>query len=196
MSELEEKIAQLEHACQQLLEAHPGGVTEHELLQLLRRAPHRLMPSLALDDSLGLFQSHFLLFHALYRLRDRLRGERSAELSISALRIVLLPYVAGSEAVQRSDPLRAYYLDLTHLAETGRQEVEEMLAGFWQKAAVNSGDKDKALAVLELEEPVSLAEIKTQYRRLAMAHHPDRGGETEQMHDLNCALETLQRYYS
>jgi hypothetical protein len=29
-----------------------------------------------------------------------------------------------------------------------------------------------------------------------MQHHPDRGGEAGQMHDLNRALETLQRYYS
>lgn len=195
MQRLDEKIRQLETACRQVLEANPAGVAEHDLLQQLRKPPHQLMPSLALDDSLGLFQSHFLLFHVLYRLRDDLRQEQQAELHLSPLLIRMQEYYPGEAALEQGDPLRDYYLDLSQLEQTGAAEVEELLAGFWKKLDA-SGDREAALAVLELQEPVTLGEIKAQYKRLAMQHHPDRGGEAGQMHDLNSALETLQRYYS
>lgn len=196
MRGLDEKISQLEMACQQLLQRHSGGLDEHQLLQHLRRPPYGLMPELTLDDSLGLFQSHFLLFHVLYRLRDRLHGEQSAQLHISPLNIRLRPYRQCGEGLEVNDPLREYYLDLGQLDQTGREDVEAMLAGFWQKAAIGVDAKQEALATLELKEPVTLGEVKAQYRRLVMAHHPDRGGEAERMHDLNDALATLQRYYS
>jgi DnaJ-domain-containing protein 1 len=195
MRELEEKIRQLETACRAVLEAHPAGLSEHDLLQHLRKTPHQLMPQLALDDSLGLFQSHFLLFHVLYRLRDTLWQEQGGELAISPLLIRLQSYTVGEAGLGQCDPLRDYYLDLAQLEQTGKPEVEELLSGFWQCLDAG-GDRQEALAVLELAEPVTLSEIKAQYRRLAMRHHPDRGGDGEQMHALNDALATLQRYYS
>jgi len=195
MSRLDSTIRELERACRELLEGQPEGIGEHALLQALRQAPYRLMPELSLDDSLGLFQSHFLLFHVLYRLRDQLRKERRAELSISPLSLRLRPYVPGNEGLESADPLRDYYLDLEELTRTGVEDVEAMLAGFWGKVEAG-GDKDGALALLELEEPVTLGEIKAQYKRLVMQHHPDRGGEAERMHALNDALAVLQRYYS
>jgi curved DNA-binding protein CbpA len=36
------------------------------------------------------------------------------------------------------------------------------------------------------------ATIKRRYRRLAMRHHPDRGGDGVRLREINAALATLQ----
>ena len=51
--------------------------------------------------------------------------------------------------------------------------------------------RQKALTILELKEPVTYQAIKTQYRRLAMRYHPDRGGSNEKLKDINTAMDTL-----
>lgn len=194
MSGRDEEIRRLESLCQCLLRDNPAGLSEHRLIELLREPPHALLPPLRLDDALGLFQSHFLLFHALYRLRERLWREKSGELTISPLLIRIDPYRPGEAGLCPEDALRDYYLDLSQLAQTGEQELDELLNGFWRR--LRAGDaRQEALAVLELEEPVDFAAIRQQYRRLVMRHHPDRGGESERMQALNEAFAVLQGYY-
>lgn len=39
--------------------------------------------------------------------------------------------------------------------------------------------------------PQTLEELKKQYKRLAMEHHPDRGGTTEDMQQINAEYERL-----
>ena len=39
--------------------------------------------------------------------------------------------------------------------------------------------------------PQTAEELKTQYRKLAFQHHPDRGGSTEAMKKVNCEYDTL-----
>lgn len=192
MSGREALLQQLETACRQLLSEFPEGLSEHALMQCLRQPPYELLPTLALDDSLGLFQSHFLLFHVLYRLRDRLRSDKDGELSISPLLIRLQAYVPGEAALHESDPLRDYYLDLEQLQATDAEAVEKLLSGFHQRLSAEN-EKEHALTTLQLQEPVSMDEVRRQYRRLAMQHHPDRGGDAETMHALNSALSILQR---
>jgi hypothetical protein len=193
MSGLAAKISRLEAACRQLLDEYPDGLSEQALLHYLRLPPHELMPSLPPGDSLGLFQSHFLLFHTLYSLRDLLREEQLGELEISPLLIRIRPYVQGESALNEVEPLREYYLDLEQLHGTDAEAVEQLLSGFWQQLGIED-EKAQALATLQLQEPVTLNEVKAQYRRLAMQHHPDRGGDAARMHDLNHALSILQRY--
>jgi DnaJ-domain-containing protein 1 len=194
MTELEDNIQQLEQRCHRLLCEAPAGLSEHTLLQSLRTAPDSLLPGLAPEDTLGLFQSHFLLFHALYRLRERLLREQSGVLQISPLCIRIAPYREGEAGLCQGDPLRDYYLDLSQLVQTGEEEVEAMLKGFWGRMGA-ADERLQALAVLGLEEPVDLATIKSRYRRLVMHHHPDRGGEAQRMQALNEAYTVLQRYY-
>lgn len=194
MSELEEKIRQLESLCHCLLCGDPAGLSEHCLIELLRKPPHALLPVLRPDDTLGLFRSHFLLFHVLYRLRERLLREEGGELIISPLQIRIGPYRKAKAGLRRSDPLRDYYLDLSQLEQTGERELEGMLSGFWQRLQA-ADEREQALVVLELDEPVDFALIKHQYQRLVMRHHPDRGGEPERMQALNDAFAVLQRYY-
>lgn len=89
------------------------------------------------------------------------------------------------------DPLRAYYLDLTHLEKTGKQEVLQLLDAFWQRYTRHDR-RAEALAELGLADPVDYLEIKRSYRELAMEHHPDRGGEMEKLQAINAAMELLE----
>lgn len=53
-----------------------------------------------------------------------------------------------------------------------------------------------AIAVFELENgQYSLNDIKTIYRRLASANHPDKGGNTETMQIINTAFAELCKFF-
>ncbi len=172
------------------LEAHPQGLSEHRLMRCL--AADGLAPYEGLDfhDPLALFQAHFLLFHLLYRLRDRLHAQRRASLHIHALDIRLGPYSPGMAGLAADDPLRRYYLDREELARVDREAVEALLHRFWR--GLDRGEaRRRALAELELEDPVGLEEIRARYRQLAARHHPDRGGDLERMQRLNAAWRLL-----
>jgi len=69
-----------------------------------------------------------------------------------------------------------------------------MLDNFWIKFAGNE-HRDEALTVMELSHPISYPDIKQQYRRLAMQHHPDRGGEPSQFQRLEWAMGILRGVY-
>jgi len=180
----------------QLLHEEPDGISEYRLLQRLRERHCSHLPNLALSDRLVLFRSHFLLFNALYRLRERLWQEESAHLQIEPLCIRLLPYAAGEQALAEQDPLRDYYLDLNQLRDTDERDVEHLLTSFWTR--MQGGDEKRAaLELFEMDEqlPVTAARIKQRYRQLVAQHHPDRGGSTERLKSINLAMEILQRYY-
>jgi DnaJ-domain-containing protein 1 len=186
----------LEQACLALLAQHPDGITEYRLLKRMREEPYALFPRLQLGDHLGLFQSHFLLFHTLYTLRDRLHAERRAELRISAWLLELCDYEAGEAALCEADPLRDYYLDLSNLESTGRVEVETLLADFWHRLPRTQPQPvTGALAELELPQASNFAQVRRQYQRLVMTHHPDRGGTPGKMQALNEALALLRRHF-
>ena len=180
----------LEPIIERILVDHPRGLDEQELLQALRARPEAGLPADRAVAGLGLFRTHFVLFHTLYRLRDRLRAHGTGDLRIDPLRIELLAYVDGPSALGPHDCLRAYYLDLDNLAATGEADVARLLAGFYTQLRRRT-HRAEALAELELPESADEAEIRRQYRRLVMRHHPDRGGDAERLQSLNRALEVL-----
>ncbi len=47
--------------------------------------------------------------------------------------------------------------------------------------------------ILDLKNFASLQEIRRQYRRLALVHHPDRGGDSEKMKEINNAYDFLMK---
>lgn len=189
------RLDDIERACLELLRQYPAGISEYSLLKRLREADYALFPKLALGDNLGLFQSHFLLFHSLYRLRDRLHAEQLGVLQISAFLIELTGYEGAEAALCLKDPLREYYLDLANLDETGEADVQRLLDQFWRSISpVASPHVEEAMVTLELEQACDFSHVKAQYRRLVMQHHPDRGGEAVKMHELNDALEILRRH--
>ena len=53
------------------------------------------------------------------------------------------------------------------------------------------GDSDP-FAVLGLSSSATWAEIKSAYRKLAMANHPDRGGDPEMFKKVQAAYELLE----
>ncbi len=175
------------------LRARPQGISEYELLRALeRRCPSQDLGTAELSTSVGLYRTHFLLFHFLYRLRRELRQE-GKELEIHCLRIVLRPLEKTAEpgAMAVHDPLEDFYLDLANLDGVDAEQVDDLLQAFWRRFAAFDR-RSEALAVLGLEDPVDAAQIKQQYRRLAMRHHPDRGGDRETLQRINAAMATLQ----
>ncbi|MWV13044.1 molecular chaperone DnaJ [Pseudomonas sp. R-28-1W-6] len=181
----------------ELLRAAPAGISEFQLIQQLKQRHSTHIPHLELTDKLVLFRTHFLLFNALYRLRDRLWQAQSAHLQINPLCMQLLPWQPGSSELAEHDRLRDYYLDLQHLRDTAEADVEKLLASFWTR--MQGGDEKRAaLELFELsnEQTLNLATIKLRYRQLVSQHHPDRGGSTSRLQSINLAMEILQRYYS
>ncbi|MHB1372105.1 MAG: DNA-J related domain-containing protein [Pseudomonadaceae bacterium] len=180
-----------------LLREQPQGFSEFELIQQLKRRHCTHIPNLPLTDKLVLFRTHFLLFNALYQLRDQLWQDADGHLHITALCIQLHPYDAGTRALAEADPLRAYYLDLSNLRDTDESAVERLLASFWTRMQ-GGEDKRAALELFELDrlaQPLDMHIIKQRYRQLVSQHHPDRGGSTQRLQSINLALEILQRYY-
>ena len=65
-----------------------------------------------------------------------------------------------------------------------------MLASFWTRLGREEG-REEALEQLGLKDPVNDSVIKKRYRELVMEHHPDRGGEKEQLQLINAAVSVL-----
>lgn len=175
-----------------LLRAHPDGLSEFELIAAL---DDPAINRQALGEALPLFQTHFLLFHHLYRLQERLLRKRDGCLDIHCLKIVLRPYSPDNEQLPAGDdPLRDYYLDLDNLEATGKEEVEELLAAFWLRYASHD-EREAALKVLGLDGTADFPAIRRRYRELAMRHHPDRGGDTGVLQAINGAMAVLARHH-
>ncbi len=174
----------------EILRRHPEGLGEHRLMTLL--GERGLAPYAGLDfhDPLALFQAHFLLFHVLHLLRDHFHEQGSAHLEIHTLSIRLGPYRPGRAGLAAADPLARYYRDLGNLEGVDRAAVEAMLDRFWRGLDGHRARR-RALAELELEDPVGLEEIRERYRKLAARHHPDRGGDPIRMQRINAAWRVL-----
>lgn len=185
-------------------------VSLYDLVKWLQQPEQAIFNGDSLKDPLLLFRCNFLLMHNLYRLQEHWRNNKTGELHISALDIFLLPAEqhliqnkekAETEAasVATSDPLKSYYLDLKNLA-TSREEVEALLDQFWQKMRLPdySQHTNDDLAQLQLTPPVTASQIRLQYRRLAMQHHPDRGGDSHRFRLISAAFQRLKQtsYFS
>ena len=181
-----------------LIKSHPQGAGEYQLLtQIYSTLPPEQRPNIG--DSLVLFREHFCLFHALYKLRDQQQLLQAGDLVISALKIQWLPYSVSSHNASESNPvvhdgLRDYYLNSENLTGTDRAAVEGLLKSFWRRL-IEPADKQAALALLELAEPIDLAAIKKRYRQLLSDAHPDRGGCHERTQQVNEAMAILTRCY-
>jgi len=181
----------------EVLQACPEGVNEHSLLKKLDEMGTVTLEADTFSDNVKLFRTHFLLYNALYQLRDELWKTARGHLEITAVRIQLMPYHPGKAALQEHDPMRDYYLDIEQLEKTTQLDIETALNNFWKRlhqetVFTGGGLKAKALETLGLNEGVTAKQIKLSYRRLAMQHHPDRGGDPEKLQDINEAMEVLK----
>jgi hypothetical protein len=193
-----------------LLEENSEGFSEHQLLTLLQQQPHAFFAVDALRDPLLLFQSHFLLFHCLYLLRNRWQKNHHAQLDISVLNIKKIrldisktptpqsadPLNKDNNSLFNADPMAHYYLDWSHFSTTSSDDVDELLNRFWKKMCVPQREEDiqQALIIMELEAPVPLPQLKQQYRRLAQRFHPDKGGNSDHFKKICQAFHQLRQY--
>ena len=176
---------------ERIIREHPEGLSEHALINRLRAARAEPFAGSNLRAPLSLFRTHFLLFHCLYRLRDAC-AEQGEWLRIDCLDIGLEANPGtlqhsesqGADRPAITDPLRNYYLDLTRLDTTDAAAVEALLGAFWQRMNRNER-RSHALAVLGLEDPIDDQAIQQRYRSLVQRHHPDRGGDADQVQRFN-----------
>lgn len=181
----------------EILERFPKGLSEHELLRALTDEGFLGFNPELLSEDLALFQTHFFLFHVLYRLRDTLLQQGRYELEIFCLEIRLWPYRPDklqSEGLVEADPLREYYLDLKNLHEIDAAEVRKLLSGFFGRLEAYEQRRD-AYKVLGLDEGASFKAVRQRYRSLVKKHHPDQGGDSEKFQEVEHAMKLLSRLY-
>lgn len=205
MNEHKRLLAKLMSALRAMKAQLIEGKTEFDIISSLKQSPYEIFNDDAMQDPLMLFQTHFILFHALYSLQQEWRCNQVGELEISALRIQLQPLVNPSnsghnQAIQAHDPLSTYYLDWNNFVQTNEQEVESLLDSFWQKMAIDDGrggysEEDVQAAKLCLglqdEAHISQAQIKQQYKKRQHQHHPDKGGSVDASQKLQDAYQLL-----
>lgn len=173
-----------------------AGISEYDLLKQLEAAGVNFSAP-GVDPDLLLFRKHFLLMNALYRLQDTLWREEGIRLAISPLRIALEPAaVAGTAAGHALDAaadgaLRDYYLDWRQFETTDGAAVAALLGGFWQRFQAHDA-RAEALRTLQLDADAGWSDVQGQYRRLAAATHPDRGGDGAQFLVVREAYEILR----
>ncbi|MBK1735927.1 hypothetical protein CKO15_11690 [Halorhodospira abdelmalekii] len=197
--EFEKAIATLQHHALRILRAaQPHGLDEWTLMEALAEAGCRLFERAARQRPETLFRAHFILFHALYRVRPQLAAE-GLTLQIHCLDIRLCPHPqphAQSGALAAGDEVAAFYLDLSNLEGMDDTAVEALIAEGLRRCLTDdlANDPDhrhEALAVLGLEADADRVQIRRAYRRLAMRHHPDRGGDTATLQRITAAYRQL-----
>ena len=188
-----------------VLRTHGRGLSEYELLKLLQSPAWGLLDPTDFRDPIKLYRVHFLLFHALYRLRQKLAREGNETLRLSPLSIEIVPIeivpVETGPAHKRPnaypgvlDSLARFYLDLDNLELSG-DEIESMLENFWRgRAQLHPEELTAACQTLDLDYPPDLDQANRQFRRLAMLHHPDRGGDTAHLQQVNQAIALIRRH--
>ena len=191
-----------------------NGISEYALIEILKKPPYQVFDEDALRDPLMLFKTHFILFHALYQLRQCWIEQNEGVLDIHALGIKLNLFSescltqsndeASVTALDNPDPLAEYYLDWGNFEEADRDTVDTLLNAFWQKmlrADSGSHGQDeikKAHDVLGLSqnEPVTLVSLKRVYKRTLQSAHPDKGGTQQEAQAVIHAYQVLTHFYS
>lgn len=183
-------------ALEDILRTIPSPLREIELINILDAQYHEIFPKRSLSDSLILFQTHFVLFNALHHLKLQLIEQESGFLNIGPITIQLLPYhhITHSTYLTEPDNTSDYYLDWSNFSKTSKEQVDRLIWDFWETMGWQD-QQDDSFKTLQLKYPCTWDQIKTQYRRLAMQHHPDRGGSKTELQKINDAYAKLKKVY-
>lgn len=137
------------------------GVSEYELIDILKKAPYHFFDDASLREPLMLFKTHFIVFHALYQLKRRWIEQGEGVLDIHTLNIKLNQESAHSDhnsahsdknsthgdnykdkesqdkvgAITEADALAEYYLDWGNFEKADRKSVDALLNAFWHRMA-------------------------------------------------------------
>lgn len=194
----------MKQAISDILLSQVQPLSEFELIRTLQNEPYELLSERALRGSLSLFQTHFLVFHCLYLLRDQWRAEGVCELRIEPLAIacekpVVDAHDSRGTSLSQTDPLAEYYLDFSHFERTTTEKVEALLDGFWRNFAskgqpVTADERSQAMMVMELQTmPENQSQLKRQFRQQVHLKHPDKGGSASAMQALQQAYQVLTK---
>jgi hypothetical protein len=201
MSHSSSDWAPLQPILNSIIQSHDKGLSEFELFDQLKSPPYELFAADALSNPLSLFQSHFILFNALYQLQDSWLSNKSGLLEIHYSCIRKSPWKPGQAGLVNQDKLRIYYLDWSNLNNTDQAQVENMLDNFWQAFSgfhdqddFNHMPQQQALDILNLTKPYSTQQLKQQYRKMLHKLHPDKGGNNSQTVELHHAYQQLKTH--
>lgn len=199
------------------------GVSEYELIEILKKAPYQFFDDASLREPLMLFKTHFIVFHALYQLKRRWIEQGEGVLDIHTLNIKLNQESAHSDknsthgdnykdkesqdkvgAITEADALAEYYLDWGNFEKADRKSVDALLNAFWQRMASGNAHTFEqegivdahALLGLPQDEHVSLSVLKRVYKKALQLVHPDKGGTQQEAQDVIHAYQLLLGYYS
>lgn len=197
MDPLHHQIALLRDATEAILRTTPDGLSELALIRALQQPPWSVFGEIDFRTPAALYPAHFLLFHVLYRWRCELSGTGLETLDINALCIRLRPITDSQSAeVDRADPLQGFYLDLDNYGLEAHT-IDRMIDDFW-RGIQRPADTKLASACVQLDiacPPEDLRVARASFRRLAMKHHPDRGGSTGTLQQLNEAIAVVKQYF-
>lgn len=87
------------------------------------------------------------------------------------------------------DPLRDFYLNEENVS-FGETELFRKIREGIMVYAFRKGEIERSLAIFGLERPDRKL-VESRYRRLALKHHPDRGGSEKTMAEINSAYNVL-----
>ncbi|MFD3283537.1 DNA-J related domain-containing protein [Alteromonas macleodii] len=137
------------------------GVSEYELIEILKKAPYQFFDDASLREPLMLFKTHFIVFHALYQLKRSWIEQGEGVLDIHTLNIKLNQESAHSDnnsahsdknsthgdnykdkesqdkvgAITEADTLAEYYLNWGNFEKADRKSVDALLNAFWHRMA-------------------------------------------------------------
>ena len=182
-------------------EANKSGISEYEIISKFKSPAYNLFNADVMSNNLSLFQTHFVIFNALYRLRDLGLELNQFDIDIISSNIRFIPLspnkqndtLATSTKVQKREvqkpeeqqaieKLRTYYLDWNNFEKTTETSINELLDSFWNNMSSrsptqrNEDNLAKSLSTLELTNLPSEPSLKRQYKKLCNIHHPDKGG--------------------
>ena len=117
-----------------ILESHLEGISEFDLLKELEKNVFIKENDSDVNNTFTLFQTHFLLFNELYKLREHLIQEGRYDIDIHCLKIQLIPLHVKQNnkdyALSTYEPLASYYLDWKNFETTSPEDVEENFTPF------------------------------------------------------------------
>lgn len=166
------------------------NTNEFELLKWLES--QNIMNKIEFTDSLSMFRAHFILYNALYRLQDFLAANKNGGLLLQLTKISRFKHINDDQQQVSIDKgLAEYYLNEEHYFMTSKQQVDELLNNFWHQYIAHQS-MDEHLLVLEIKGVKTWQEIKQQYRKLCLIHHPDKGGDKLHFQRIQEAYEAIK----
>ncbi len=173
-----------------VLHRHNNQISEYELLKIIDAEQPDFFSQLSSPQRL--YQKHFLLFHHLYKLRDKW-SRHGVQLSISAMSIELISESQPGQNIDHHDPLTEFYLDKNNL-HLSEEEVQKMQQAFWQRYLALE-KKTESIKTLQLSDvsPLRWSVVKKQFQKLAQKHHPDKGGCPKKFADIRQAYNELKQ---